>query len=251
MADRRTVPLGDGRRRILRVALAHWGDALKRVASRVQGMGYHPTAAAMRRDRDLIEGDDQSQGLVERLSPQHSLLEKPEEGVSDGAVALTHDELRLSYYAVRKHRERILDLKRKNEKEEYETEEQEADLAMIGEPRGDDGEPSTGFLSDLDLGWEEAEVDPAQMNLAEQPAGETPEEEEAAVEEELQELVFAYCRRRLKEDPDVENKALHQECIDEFPGAGLADLSLRQFHARYPLQVKRQMAQERREGASS
>lgn len=246
MADRRSVPLGDGRRRIMRVALAHWGDALKRVASRVQGMGYHPTAAAMRRDRALIEGDDQSQGLVERLSPQQNLLSDPEESPVDGAVALSHDELRLSYYAVRKHRERILDLKRKNEKEEYETEEQEADLAMIGEPRGDDGEPSSGFLADLDLGWEEAELDPAQMDLVEQPAGETPEEEEAAVEEELEDLVMAYCRRRLEENPDLENKVLHQEAQEEFPGSGIGELTLRQFHARYPLQVKRAMAAERR-----
>lgn len=252
----KTIDLSSGRRRILRVALAHWANALKRVSSRVQGMGYHRTAASMRIDRELIEGDDANQGLLERLNPQGNLLEDEAELPTEGGVPLNHDELRLSYYAVKKHRERILDLKRKNEKEEYETEEQEADLDMIGEPAGPDGESSSGFLAELDLGWETADPDPLQMDLTETTGGGgsspdspepsvSPEAEQAAEENgDLEEFVLRYCRRRLEENPDLPNKDLHEECVVEFPNAGLDDLTLRQFHARYPLQVKRAMAQE-------
>jgi len=55
---------------------------------------------------------------------------------------------------------------------------------------------------------------------------------------------MAYVRERLEEDPDLENQALYEECVEEFPEAGIDDLSLRQFHARWPLQVKRAMAKE-------
>ena len=53
--------------------------------------------------------------------------------------------------------------------------------------------------------------------------------------------VMAMVRAELEENPDVENKELFEKAteIDE----AIGDLSLRQFHARYPLQVKRQKAQ--------
>jgi hypothetical protein len=49
-------------------------------------------------------------------------------------------------------------------------------------------------------------------------------------------------RKELEKDPGIENKELYAKAsdIDE----SVEDLTLRQFHARYPLQVKRQMAQD-------
>lgn len=252
----RQIDVSGPRLRILRVALAHWARALKRVSSRVQGMGYPGTAAAMREDRERIKGSDHAQGLLERLNPQANLLEDDDEKPTNGHVPLDRDELRISYFAVRKHRERILDLKRKNEKEEYETDEQDRDLELIGEPRGDDGQPSTGFLSELDLGWEDEEADPDQITMYEAtpegagaaaaPVGASVEEadDEEEIEEDLSEHIQAFCRRKLEENPDLENRALFDQAVEAFPGAGLEDLTLRQFHARYPLQVKRAMAKD-------
>ena len=58
---------------------------------------------------------------------------------------------------------------------------------------------------------------------------------------EINDDVMSMVRAELDENPDVENKVLFEKAteIDEEIG----DLSLRQFHARYPLQVKRQKAQ--------
>lgn len=58
---------------------------------------------------------------------------------------------------------------------------------------------------------------------------------------EINDDVMSMVRAELEEDPDVENKVLFEKAteIDE----AIGDLSLRQFHARYPLQVKRQKAQ--------
>lgn len=58
--------------------------------------------------------------------------------------------------------------------------------------------------------------------------------------EEIMEMV----RQELSDDPDTENKELYAKAKKIDPSVG--DLTLRQFHARYPLQVKRKMAQKRR-----
>lgn len=57
------------------------------------------------------------------------------------------------------------------------------------------------------------------------------------------EKVMKMVRKELKKNPDAENKDLYEKAqeVDD----SIADLSLRQFHARYPLQVKRQLAQKR------
>lgn len=76
---------------------------------------------------------------------------------------------------------------------------------------------------------------------------EPPEEEEedtSSIPEHAEEDAYQYVRERMEEDPDVENKVLKQECEERFPDAGIDELSLRQFHAFYPLPVKRAMAQE-------
>lgn len=44
----------------------------------------------------------------------------------------------------------------------------------------------------------------------------------------------------LKENPDVSNEVLQERAAEIDPS--IADLSARSFHARYPLQVKRQMS---------
>lgn len=67
---------------------------------------------------------------------------------------------------------------------------------------------------------------------------------EAEKKDEIMEMV----RQRLSEDPDAENKDLYAKATEIDPSVD--DLTLRQFHARYPLQVKRQMAQKRRGGRS-
>jgi len=61
---------------------------------------------------------------------------------------------------------------------------------------------------------------------------------EVAEKDPIMEMV----RKELKKDPGIENKELYAKAseIDE----SVEDLTLRQFHARYPLQVKRQMAQD-------
>lgn len=58
---------------------------------------------------------------------------------------------------------------------------------------------------------------------------------------EIKDDVMKMVRRELKKNPDIENKELFAKAteIDD----SIEDLTLRQFHARYPLQVKRQKAQ--------
>lgn len=59
---------------------------------------------------------------------------------------------------------------------------------------------------------------------------------------EIKDEVMKMVRKELEKDPDVENKDLFAKAtkID----SSIEDLTLRQFHARYPLQVKRQKAQK-------
>lgn len=54
--------------------------------------------------------------------------------------------------------------------------------------------------------------------------------------------VMKMVRKELEKNPDIENQQLYDKAkkID----GSIDDLTLRQFHARYPLQVKRQRAQK-------
>ena len=60
---------------------------------------------------------------------------------------------------------------------------------------------------------------------------------------EVKDAVMDMVRKELEENPDAENKDLYEKAtkVDD----SIADLTLRQFHARYPLQVKRQRAQKK------
>lgn len=60
----------------------------------------------------------------------------------------------------------------------------------------------------------------------------------AEVKDEVMEMV----REELDRNPDVENKDLYEKATEV--DSSISDLTLRQFHARYPLQVKRQKAQK-------
>lgn len=59
---------------------------------------------------------------------------------------------------------------------------------------------------------------------------------------DIKDNVMKMVRRELDKNPDVENRQLYEKAnkIDD----SIGDLTLRQFHARYPLQVKRQKAQK-------
>lgn len=66
--------------------------------------------------------------------------------------------------------------------------------------------------------------------------------------------VMELVERELEKNPDVSTKELYRKATDASPKIG--ELSLRQFNARYPLQVKRQMApskpkKQRRSGGAS
>lgn len=63
------------------------------------------------------------------------------------------------------------------------------------------------------------------------------------------EKVMEMVRKELDADPDAENKDLYRKA--EKLDASIGDLSLRQFHARYPLQVKRKRAAKKRSSKSS
>lgn len=52
--------------------------------------------------------------------------------------------------------------------------------------------------------------------------------------------VMEMVRKAIEKDPDVETAALFEKARDM--DSSLEDLSLRQFHARYPLQVKRKLS---------
>lgn len=59
---------------------------------------------------------------------------------------------------------------------------------------------------------------------------------------EIKDEVMKMVRKELEKNPDVENKDLFAKAT-KIDGS-IEDLTLRQFHARYPLQVKRQKAQK-------
>lgn len=54
------------------------------------------------------------------------------------------------------------------------------------------------------------------------------------------EAVMDMVREKIKKSPDISTQELYEQAQKVDKGVG--DLTLRQFHARYPLQVKRQMA---------
>lgn len=60
---------------------------------------------------------------------------------------------------------------------------------------------------------------------------------------EVNDKVMEMVRDELKKNPDAENRELYEKAT-ELDGS-IDDLTLRQFHARYPLQVKRRLAQKR------
>jgi hypothetical protein len=68
-------------------------------------------------------------------------------------------------------------------------------------------------------------------------------------EVEKKDAIMEMVRQELSDDPDAENKDLYAKAKKIDPSVD--DLSLRQFHARYPLQVKRKMAQSRRDRKKS
>lgn len=57
---------------------------------------------------------------------------------------------------------------------------------------------------------------------------------------ETKDKVMQMVERRLEKNPDIETSALYEAA--KKADASVGDLSLRQFHARYPLQVKRRKA---------
>lgn len=59
---------------------------------------------------------------------------------------------------------------------------------------------------------------------------------------EVKDKVMDMVRKELDKNPDAENKELYEKATKV--DGSIADLTLRQFHARYPLQVKRQQAQK-------
>lgn len=59
---------------------------------------------------------------------------------------------------------------------------------------------------------------------------------------EVKDKVMDMVRKELEKNPDAENKELYEKATKV--DGSIADLTLRQFHARYPLQVKRQKAQK-------
>lgn len=63
--------------------------------------------------------------------------------------------------------------------------------------------------------------------------------------EETKEKVLEMIEAALRENPDVSNDVLQERAAEIDPSIG--ELSSRSFHARDPLQVKRQMASERKE----
>ena len=60
---------------------------------------------------------------------------------------------------------------------------------------------------------------------------------------EVNDKVMEMVREELKRNPDAENKELYEKAVEV--DDAIDDLTLRQFHARYPLQVKRKIAQKR------
>lgn len=62
------------------------------------------------------------------------------------------------------------------------------------------------------------------------------------------EKVMEMVRKELEANPDAENKDLYRKA--EKLDKSIGDLSLRQFHARYPLQVKRKRAAKKRSSKS-
>lgn len=65
---------------------------------------------------------------------------------------------------------------------------------------------------------------------------------------DLDENVLEMVRRQLERDPPPSTRALYGRAV--LMNSDLYDLSVRQFHAKYPLRVKREKAREEREASS-
>lgn len=70
-------------------------------------------------------------------------------------------------------------------------------------------------------------------------AGSSDSSESRSEDEDVKEQVFEMIRETLRENPEVSTGELQERAAKIDPG--VADLSTRSFHARYPLQVKRPM----------
>lgn len=66
---------------------------------------------------------------------------------------------------------------------------------------------------------------------------------DAEADEDTRERVFEMIEEALRENPEVGNDELQERAAEI--DSSIGELSARSFHARYPLQVKRQMASER------
>jgi len=85
---------------------------------------------------------------------------------------------------------------------------------------------------------------PEAAREAEQEADAAEERSEEESSGETREKIFRMIEEALEEDPDVSNDELQERAAEIDPS--VADLSARSFHARYPLQVKRQMTAGRK-----
>lgn len=79
------------------------------------------------------------------------------------------------------------------------------------------------------------------------PAGESAEKESGAsgeVDEATRDRVYRMIEEALRKDADISNRILQERAAEI--DSSIGDLSARSFNARYPLQVKRRLAAERR-----
>ncbi|MDP2496499.1 MAG: hypothetical protein Q8W44_00765 [Candidatus Palauibacterales bacterium] len=94
------------------------------------------------------------------------------------------------------------------------------------------------------LASDEAERTQEGAEAAEDDDGAEAEDEDRQPSDEARQEVFSMIEEALEEDPDVSNDELQERAAEIEPS--IADLSARSFHARYPLQVKRQMTSARK-----
>lgn len=78
---------------------------------------------------------------------------------------------------------------------------------------------------------------------------ETTAQGDAEVGDEDHKRVMELVQAAVEDDPEVGSKALYERAQEAVPA--VANLSVQQFHARYPLQVKRQRARERKQAAEA
>lgn len=161
------LTLAAGDRRLLHQAAKDWGPKLRRLYSGFAGSGYRAEAQQMLRDAELLQGDDHSAGIVDRLQEQASLFE---EGGSSAVINATKREQRVLWYGLRAHRKDVERAKARDEEFGYDVAQHDADLARIGVYEVDaegSGVGVGGWLEKLDGGYEAREpiVDPSQKEI--------------------------------------------------------------------------------------